>query len=143
MRLGFCMIKHKGETRGIWPLRFHKAPAPLPDLHKCHMEVSMIASIHRLIESALELDQTLSLDDRETILACCRSPAKFRERARGPEERLLSQRQVCEMLGVSRATLWRMCQAGLRPVVLFHGNKRFRKSDILSLMSGHGVVPER
>ena len=97
----------------------------------------MIASLHRLIESALELDPALSLEDRETILACCRSPAKFREGAGEPEERLLPQKQVCEMLGISRATLWRMCQAGgLRPVVLFHGNKKFRKSDILALMAG-------
>ena len=97
----------------------------------------MLAPVHRLIESALELDQTLSLEDRETILACCRAPAAFRERQREPEERLLSQKQVCEMLGVSRATLWRMCQAGgLRPVVLFHGNKKFRRSDILALMAG-------
>ena len=97
----------------------------------------MLASLHRLIESALEFDQTLSLDDRETILACCRNPGAFRDRQREPEERLLPQKQVCEMLGVSRATLWRMCQAGgLRPVVLFHGNKKFRKSDILALMAG-------
>ena len=97
----------------------------------------MLASIHRLIEFALELDHALTLDDRETILACCRSPGAFRERQKGPEERLLSQKQVCEMLGVSRATLWRMCQAGgLRPVVLFHGNKKFRQSDILALMDG-------
>mgnify|MGYP003589267293 CR=1 FL=1 len=39
----------------------------------------MLASIHRGIESALELDHTPSLADRDTILACCRSPAKFRE----------------------------------------------------------------
>lgn len=52
------------------------------------------------------------------------------------------------MLGVSRATLWRMCQAGgLRPVVLFHGNKKFRRSDILALMAGEAprgptIAPE-
>lgn len=98
----------------------------------------MLAPLYRLIESALELDQTISLADRETILDCCRCPAKFRERQKEPEERLLSQKQVCEILGVSRATLWRMYQAGgLRPVVLFHGNKRFRKSDILALMAGN------
>ena len=79
----------------------------------------MISSLHRLIESALELDHTLSLDDREAILACCRSPAKFGEGARGPEERLLPQKQVCEMLGISRATLWRLCKVGsLRSVSL-------------------------
>ena len=97
----------------------------------------MLSSPHRLIESALELDQTLSLEDRETILACCRNPGAFRERQKGPEERLLPQKQVCDMLGVSRATLWRMCRAGgLRPVVLFHGNRRFRQSEIQALMAG-------
>ena len=97
----------------------------------------MLAPVHCLIESALEMDQTLSLEDRETILACCRSPARFRERDKEPEERLLPQKQVCEMLGISRATLWRMCRAGgLRPVVLLHGNRRFRQSDIQALMAG-------
>ena len=101
----------------------------------------MLASLHRLIESALELDPSVSLEDRETILACCRCPAKFRERTKEPEERLLPQKQVCEMLGVSRATLWRMCQAGgLRPVVLFHGNRKFRRSDILALMDFRPII---
>ena len=97
----------------------------------------MLASLHRLIESALELDPTLSLEDRETILACCRSSAKFRERAREPEERLLSQKQVGEMLGVSRPTIWRLCKAGrLQPVATFLGYRKFRQSDILALMAG-------
>lgn len=96
----------------------------------------MIASLHRLIESALELDQTLSLEDRETILACCRSPAKFREKAREPEERLLSQSQVGAMLGVSRTTIWRLCKVGSLRSVSLNGSPRFRQSDILALMAG-------
>ncbi len=97
----------------------------------------MIASIHRLIESALELDPSVSLEDRETILACCRNPAKFRESAKEPEERLLSQSQVGAMLGVSRPTIWRLCKAGrLQPVKTFLGCRKFRQSDILALMAG-------
>ena len=97
----------------------------------------MIASIHRLIESALELDPSVSLEDRETILACCRSPSKFREKAKVPEERLLSQNQVGKMLGVSRPTIWRLCKAGrLQPVATFHGYRKFRQSDIVALMAG-------
>ena len=109
---------------------------------------SMLAPIHRLIESALELDQTLSLEDRETILACCRNPGTFRERQKKPEERLLSQSQVGAMLGVSRPTIWRLRKAGrLQPVATFLGNRKFRQSDIQALMAGEApcgptIAPE-
>ena len=96
----------------------------------------MLASIHRLIESALELDQALSLDDRETILACCRNPGAFRERQRGPEERLLRVSQVMQMLSTSRTTIWRLCKVGSLRSVSLNGSPRFRHSDILALMAG-------
>lgn len=96
----------------------------------------MLASIHRLIESALELDHTLSLNDRETILACCGSPAKFRERAREPEERLLRVTQVMQILSTSRTTIWRLCKVGSLRSVSLNGSPRFRQSDILALMDG-------
>ena len=86
----------------------------------------MLASIHRLIESALELDHTLSLMDRETILNCCRSPARFRERAKGPEERLLRVSQVVQMLATSRTTIWTPRQK-TQPVPIGDSTK-FRKA---------------
>ncbi len=96
----------------------------------------MIASLHRLIESALELDQTLSLEDRETILACCRSPGAFRERAKVPEERLLRVTQVMQMLSTSRTTIWRLCKAGSLRSVSLNGSPRFRQGDIQALIAG-------
>ena len=96
----------------------------------------MLAPIHRLIESALELDQTLSLNDRETILACCRNPGAFRERLRGPEERLLRVSQIMQMLSTSRTTIWRLCKVGSLRSVSLNGSPRFRHSDILALMAG-------
>ena len=96
----------------------------------------MIAAIHRLVESAMELDQTLSLEDRETILTCCRSPAKFRETNKGPEERLLRVSQVMQMLSTSRTTIWRLCKYGSLRSVSLNGSPRFRQSEILALMAG-------
>ena len=124
---------------------------PFPHLRH---QVPMLASLHRLIEFALELDQTLSLDDRETILTCCRSPAKFREKSKGPEERLLKVNEVTQMLSTSRTTIWRLCQTGvLKPVFSFSGSRKFRLSDIQALMAGNaphghangltGVSPKR
>ena len=55
----------------------------------------MLASLHRLIESALELDHTLSLDDRETILACCRNPGAFRERQRNHQNAFFGYPRSC------------------------------------------------
>ena len=94
----------------------------------------MLAPVHRLIESALELDHTLSLNDRETILACCRSPAKFRERAKAPEERLLRASQVVQMLATSRTTLWRLAKAGKLQPVLIGDSTKFRESEVRALM---------
>lgn len=96
----------------------------------------MLAPVHRLIESALELDTALSLEDRETILACCRNPAKFREKAKGPEERLLRVSQVMQMLSTSRTTIWRLCKVGSLRSVSLNGSPRFRQSDVLALMAG-------
>ena len=94
----------------------------------------MLASIHRLIESALELDHTLSLNDRETILACCRSPAKFRERVKEPEERLLLVSQVVQMLATSRTTIWRLAKAGKLQPVLIGDSTKCRESEVRALM---------
>lgn len=110
--------------------------ARLTIFHKCPMEVSMFAAIHRLIESALELDQAVSHEDRETIPACCRSPAKYREKAKEPEERLLRVTQVMQMLSTSRTTIWRLCKVGSLRSVSLNGSPRFRHSDILALMAG-------
>ena len=53
---------------------------------------------------------------------------------------LLTMGQSAELLGVSRATLWRMLRAGrLEKVEIYPGAFRLRKSDILNLVSGKGA----
>lgn len=96
----------------------------------------MLPSLYRLIESALELDHTLSLEDKETILACCRSPAKYRER-QDSGKRLLRISQVIEMLSTSRASLWRLCKAGKLHPVLIGDSRRYRLSEIEALIEGN------
>jgi len=50
---------------------------------------------------------------------------------------LLTMGQSAELLGVSRATLWRMLRAGrLEKVELYPGSYRLRRSDILDLVKG-------
>jgi excisionase family DNA binding protein len=59
----------------------------------------------------------------------------------GPIEgpRLMGMGAGAKYLGVSRATLWRACQAGrLETVELFAGSYRVRRSDLDALVAGNG-----
>lgn len=95
----------------------------------------MNSSLYRLIESALELDPSVSLEDKETILACCRTPFKFRIQANQPTDRLLTIKQAHELLNVSRSTLWRMARDGL-PHIMIRDTPRFRQSDLVAIIDG-------
>jgi excisionase family DNA binding protein len=47
---------------------------------------------------------------------------------------VLTPRQVCELLSITRTTLWRLVRDGRLPVIrLSRRTKRFRKTDILAL----------
>ena len=54
-----------------------------------------------------------------------------------PDKILLNAKQVCEMLSISRSTLWRMVKAGkLETVNVFERNTRFKYSDVLKIAEG-------
>lgn len=53
---------------------------------------------------------------------------------------LLSMGEAASLLGVSRATLWRMLRAGrLERVEIYSGAFRLRRSDILAIVKGKAV----
>ena len=55
-----------------------------------------------------------------------------------PEKLLVTAKQACEMLSISRATLWRMVKAGkLTTVNVYERNTRFKYSDIVKIANGN------
>lgn len=56
------------------------------------------------------------------------------------EPLLLKMGEATKLLGLSRATLWRLIKSGrLEKVELYPGSYRIRKSDILALIAESGV----
>lgn len=56
------------------------------------------------------------------------------------EPLLLGMGQAAKLMGLSRATLWRLIKSGrLEKVELYPGSYRVRKSDILTLIAESGV----
>ena len=64
-----------------------------------------------------------------------RPPAQQSEPPTGPL--LMGMSAAAKFVGVSRATLWRVCRAGrLKKVELFPGSFRLRRADLLALAAG-------
>jgi excisionase family DNA binding protein len=61
---------------------------------------------------------------------------------RGEAPLLMAMGASAKYLGVSRSTLWRICQAGkLKRVELFHGSYRLRRLDLDALAARNAVGP--
>lgn len=53
---------------------------------------------------------------------------------------LLSMGETCELMGLSRSSLWRLIKSGrLEKIELHPGSYRIRRADILSLIAESGV----
>jgi len=64
-------------------------------------------------------------------------PAPHSEPPTGPL--LMGMSASAKFIGVSRATLWRMCRADrLQKVEILPGSFRLRRSDLLKLVAGEG-----
>ena len=59
-------------------------------------------------------------------------------------ERLLKEREVCEMVGISSSTLWRWVGAGLFPAQIRIGPRavRWRQSEVLAWIASRPTVTE-
>lgn len=57
-------------------------------------------------------------------------------------ERLLKEREVCEMVGISNSTLWRWVEAGLFPAQIRIGPRavRWRLSEVLAWIASRPTV---
>jgi excisionase family DNA binding protein len=61
--------------------------------------------------------------------------------SRMDEPLLISMGEATKILGVSRATLWRMIRAGrLAKVEIYCGAYRLRRLDVINLVNGKGVA---
>jgi predicted DNA-binding transcriptional regulator AlpA len=89
----------------------------------------------RALLEALLLDPSLSGREREALrsaLADC--PGSVTTALPSSPALLLTQRQVAEILGVNRTTIWRLTRMGiLRPVDLSPGMARYERSQVESL----------
>jgi excisionase family DNA binding protein len=60
------------------------------------------------------------------------------------EPLLLGMGQAAKLMGLSRATLWRLIKSGrLEKVEIYHNAFRLRRSDILALVQGRDGSPSR
>lgn len=100
----------------------------------------MLASVYRIIEATLDLDHTLSDEERERIQTVCRRPrsSKVTIEEQMPSK-MMTLQQVADALQVSRCTVWRLKRAGKLKPVLIDGISRFRQADIRKIVEPDGV----
>ena len=133
-------------------LRFQKRPAILPmkspnrghregraHCPDCNRQGQGIETmIQDLIKEGANVCVSMSASDLKAfglslLSEYAAQEARKKEEAAASEE-YLKGGQVCEMLGVTRSTLWRWAKEGYLMPSTFRGRSRYRKSDITKLM---------
>lgn len=98
-----------------------------------------------MIKLALASDDTLTVGDREAILACCLNPTSVRDGGHGDDGEdlvLLTAGEVADRLHVNVRTVKRHIEDGKLPSVKCLGSRRVRLSDLRKFMdgmTGHGT----
>jgi len=95
----------------------------------------MSPTTHALISSLLSADPSLSPVQREALQSVLGdAPATAHAALPSQPSLVLSQRQVAELLGVNRTTVWRLTGMGiLKPVEISPGTLRYERSQIETL----------
>ena len=91
-----------------------------------------------LVEEVMQATLSAADDRKQAALRILRGesePARSGAQSNGPL--LMGMGAASGLLGVSRATLWRACQAGrIEKVELFPGSYRVRRADLEALAAG-------
>lgn len=93
----------------------------------------------RAVRAILEADQTVSEAQRRVILRACEVPDTMRQPTRTAPMRMLTVRDVADMLQVSRRMVWHLAARGrLRRIRLGHRCTRFRMDDVERIGTADG-----
>ena len=90
----------------------------------------MNVHVLRAIAALLESDETLTKNDKQSILAICHEPKGVVKRPEGMLPRLFTVKDVTAALGVSRTLLWRLTKDGTLPSVKVRRALKYRPQDI-------------
>lgn len=83
-----------------------------------------------IIKTALDVDTAITKEEKERILAAL-NPQKRNM------ERMITTKEVCNLLGITRRTLFNYVQAGKLTVVQYSPRKkRYRYSEVCNFMTG-------
>lgn len=96
----------------------------------------MNVNVFNAIAALLEVDSSLTTQDKEKILAVCRHPAEFFKPTERKRPQLVSIQSVAKMLAVSRQTIFRMTLDGRLPMIRlrWNGSPRYDLDDIQRLI---------
>ena len=91
----------------------------------------MNSQTSKTMKSLLEMDQSISPEERKSILKACRTGGKLESKS----TKLLTTKNIAEMLTVSTRTVYRYVERGfLHPVKFGPRTVRFRLDEVLLLI---------
>lgn len=98
----------------------------------------MNINVYNAMAALLEVDISLTAQDKEKILAVCKHPDDFLKPEDGKLPRLLTIKEASSCLHISRQTLWHMTMDGKIRAIRFYkdGNPRYSLDDIKALIDG-------
>lgn len=83
-----------------------------------------------IIKTALDVDATITKEEKERIIAALNPKERI-------AEKMITTRKVCEMLDVSRRTLWSYVQEGkLKPIKYSPRKIYYRYAEVCDFMVG-------
>lgn len=103
----------------------------------------MNVHVLRAIAALLESDETLTKNDKQTILAICHEPRRSVKPPEATLPRLFTVKDVRAALGVSRTLLWRLTKSGALPSVKVRRALKFRQQDIERFITESTVRQKR